>query len=337
MDAATAEHLRTFAEEARARLRRGEEAEAIAEVEARYDEIRQALDWCLAAGRADDAFGIATALVPFWLATKRVDEADAWYERALATTPAAGSAGPRARALHDHGYLVFFAGRYDLARQRFAESRQVAEEAGNPNLVALALAGSARVALNDEPAEAVRLLREAYDVTRDLEVSDGRSSAEHVLGVALQMSGDLEGAREVMAERLEHARSGGNAYVVAMESANLSMVERQLGNLDRARELSLEALRLVRAGNDEMAIPWVINGLAAVTAAQGHVERAARLLAIADTLLERAGGDWPPDEREQHDGTLAAVSADLSPTELEAVRAEAQSLSLAEALDFALG
>jgi hypothetical protein len=66
-------------------------------------------------------------------------------------------------------------------------------------------------------------------VTSDLEVSDGRSSAEHVLGVALQMSGDLEGAREVMAERLEHARSGGNAYVVAMESANLSMVERQLG------------------------------------------------------------------------------------------------------------
>jgi hypothetical protein len=86
-----------------------------------------------------------------------------------------------------------------------------------------------------------------------------------------------------------------------------------------------------------MAIPWVINGLAAVTAAQGHVERAARLLAIADTLLERAGGDWPPDEREQHDGTLAAVSADLSPAKLEAVRAEAQSLSLAEAVDLALG
>jgi hypothetical protein len=145
MDAATAEQLRTFAEEARARLRRGEEAEAIAEVEARYDEIREALDWCLAAGRPDDAFGIATALVPFWLATTRIDEADAWYERASPrlpqpAAPARGTGAPRpwvSRVLR---------GTLRLARQRFAESRQVAEEAGNPNLVALALAGSARVA-----------------------------------------------------------------------------------------------------------------------------------------------------------------------------------------------
>jgi hypothetical protein len=70
---------------------------------------------------------------------------------------------------------------------------------------------------------------------------------------------------------------------------------------------------------------------------RGPHRTGARLLAIADALLERAGGEWPPDEREQHDGTLAAVSADLSPAELEAVRAGARSLSLAEAVDLALG
>ena len=56
-----------------------------------------------------------------------------------------------------------------------------------------------------------------------------------------------------------------------------------------------------------MAIPWVINGLAAVIAAKGTIERAAELLAIAESLLARAGGEWPADEREQYEGTLTLV------------------------------
>jgi non-specific serine/threonine protein kinase len=338
MDAVTADDLIRTAEAGRALTRRGEEAAGIAQIEARYMEIREALDWLPGEGRAGDAFRLATALVPFWLATKRIDEADAWYGWALATPD--GSVGApasrRARALHDHGYLVFFAGRYDVAERRFAESRQVAEEAGDANLVALALAGSARVVLNTDPVEAVRLLRRAYEVTEHLADSDGRSSAEHVLGVALQMSGDLQGARTVMAERLERARAGGNAYVVAMESSNLSMVERRLGNLDQAAHLSLDALRITRDGADEMAIPWILNGLAAVTAAQGRAERAAKLLAIAECLLERAGGEWPPDEREQHDGALATVSEAISAAQLEASRSEARTMTVADAVEFAL-
>lgn len=55
-----------------------------------------------------------------------------------------------------------------------------AEEAGNRDIAGLALAGSARVALNQDPAASVRLLREAIELTRDLPDSLGRSSAEQV-------------------------------------------------------------------------------------------------------------------------------------------------------------
>ena len=150
--------------------------------------------------------------------------------------------------------------------------------------------------------------------------------------MALQLSGDLEGAREnVMAERLRHAREAGNDFVVFIESANLSMVERKLNNLDAAERLSREALRIVVRKNDQMAIPWVVNGLAAVTAAKGKIERAALLLAIAESLLARAGGEWPADEREQTEGTLAAVSAALPPAELDRLRADAAAMNLAQA------
>jgi hypothetical protein len=173
-------------------------------------------------------------------------------------------------------------------------------------------------------------------ITQDLPDSFGRSSAEHVLGVALQLSGDLDGARDVITQRLRHARESGNEFVVFVESSNLSMVERKLDNIDAAEALSREALRIVVRKNDQMAIPWVINGLAAVTVAKGRTERAAELLAIAESLLARAGGEWPADEREQYEGTLTAVSAVLPHAELDRLRAQAKAMSLDQATAVAL-
>ena len=197
-------------------------------------------------------------------------------------------------------------------RQRFTDSLSLAKELGDGSLQALALAGLARVALNSDVDEAVRLLRHADAVTEDLADCDpGRSSALHVLGVALQMSGDLQAAREVMSARLAMGRSSGDEFIVWVESANLSMVERQLGNLDRAEELVLQAVRIDARRGDEMSIAWTINGLAAVTAAKGDHERAATLLGMAAAMLERAGGEWPPDEREQYEETLATLTTAL--------------------------
>jgi hypothetical protein len=334
MDAARAESLIVTAEEAREAMRRGENAAGMDAFEASYADMRQALDWFLESGRADDAFRLSAALTAFWLSSKRVDEGKTWLEGALATGE--GSDAGRARGLHDLGYLAFFSGGYDVAERRFAESRQLAEQAGDRNLMALALAGSARVQLNDDPAVSVALLREAMAITEDLPDSFGRGSAGHVLGVALQLSGDLDGARDVMAERLRYARETGNSFVVFVEASNLSIVERKLGNLDAAEALSREALDIVVRKNDQMAIPWVINGLAAVTAAKGRNERAAQLLTIAESLLARAGGEWPADEREQYEGALAMVSAALPPATLERLRAEAEAMSLDQATAAAL-
>ena len=334
MDAPTAGSLLDRAEDASERMRSSSDGSGRDEIERRYPAMLEALNWYLEQVQADDAYRLASALVPFWMATKRIDDGDRWFTDALQSP--AGSDARRARALHDHGYLVFWAGHYDLAAERFTAARELARKADDLDLVALALAGSARVALNDDVDEAIRLLREAVDATAALPDSRGRSSALHVLGVALQMSGDLEDARMVMQTRLEWGRERGYGSVVWVESANLSMVERQLGNLGQAEALSREALRTVVQEQNELAIPWVINGLAAVTAAQGDHERAATLVGIAEGLLERAGGEWPPDEREQYEGTLAALASGAAPATIEAGRFVGAAMSSEEAVAFAL-
>ena len=333
VDAATAAALVEIAEEARARVRQ-EDPGAARPVEDRYPEMLTALDWCLGSGEPETAYRLARALVPFWISSKRIDDGDAWFERGLATP--AGSEASRARALYDHGYLVFWAGRYDVAQQRFTDSLESAERLGDRSLQALVLAGLARVALTTDVDEAVRLLRRSVALTDDLADSDpGRSSTLHVLGVALQMSGDLVAAREVMSARLSMGRSSGDEFVVWVESANLSMVERRLGNLERAEELALQALRINAARGDEMSIAWIINSLAAVTAAQGDAERAATLIGMAAAMLDRAGGEWPPDEREQYDETLTRVTAALPPDALADARARGASFSVTDGVAYA--
>ena len=335
MDAATADALVQVAEASQAASRR-EEPDAELPVEAQYPRMLEALGWYLDRGDLDAALRLAAALVSFWMATNRLDEGDEWYARLLAVPRDADET--TTRALYAHGYLVFWAGNYGLASARFTESRDAAIGLGNASLQALALAGLARVALTTDVDEAVRLLREALDVTVALPDDDrGRSNALHVLGPALQMSGDFLGAREVISQELATAYAAGDAAQVWSETSNLSMVERQLGNLERAEELSRQAVGSEYARGRELYLAWSLNGLAAVAAAKHKLVRAATIIGIASSMIERAGGEWPPDEREQYDETVAAVERGLTAEQATAARVSGESMSTDEALSFALG
>ena len=336
VDAATAAALVEIAEEARAgrgsriRGRRGP-------VEDRYPEMLGRARLVPRVGQPETAYRLASALVPFWIATTRIDDGDTWFERALGTV--AGSEAARARALYDHGYLVFWAGRYDLAQQRFTESPGAGGEARRQRRSRRSSSpGLARVALNTDVDEAVRLLRQAVAVTEDLADSDpGRSSALHVLGVALQMSGDLEAAREVMSARLAMGRS----HPVTSSSSGWSRRTSAWSSASSATSIVPRSSPCRPCGStprrgDEMSIAWTINGLAAVTAAKGDHERAATLVGMAAAMLERAGGEWPPDEREQYDETLATVTAGLAPDVLAGARTRGAGFSVTDGVAYAL-
>ena len=334
VDAAEAQELYELAEAGRAAART-HVPDAEKPIEARYPDIQAALQWHLDRGETTAGCQLANALVTFWLATNRIPDGDAWFSRLL--TPPGEADATRALALHEHGYLVFWGGEHDRAAERFRESLGLAASLDDASLQALALAGLARVALYTDAAEAVRLLRKALELTRDLSDDDpGRSSAVHVLGPALQMSGDLEGAREVIGQRLAAAERQGDAFVVWTESANLSMVERQLGNLDRAEELSRQAVDTVTAREHDLYLGWTLNGLAAVAAVKGESVRAATVMGAAASLLERGGGEWPPDELEQFKETEATLQRALPPAELDHARTEGAAMSREQAVAYAL-
>jgi non-specific serine/threonine protein kinase len=321
------------AEAIRPRLRGAEAGVARARLEEIYPELEDVLAHSVASGDVDAGLRLTAALVPFWLATDRLAEGDRWCDRVLER--GGGDPASRARSTYEHGYLVFWAGRDELAARRATEAIALAREIGQPTITALALGVLARIALRTDVDEAKRLLVEALAVTEGTSDTEGRSSAMHVLGVAHQMSGDLEAASVVMGERLALGRQQGDAHVVAVESANLSMVERQRGDLDRAAALARDALLTFRRLGDALAVAWSANSAAAVAAARGDLPLAATLLGFAEAGVDRAGTQWPPDEREQYDETLTVLRAGLPKRVLEAARATGQGLSAEQVLSIA--
>ncbi len=324
-----ADAMLELAERAGPQLRGLDPKPLFAELEARYDDLLAALQRFIDEERTDEALRIATALAPFWTATKRLDEGVAWFDRVLAVP--GGDGATRGRACFEVGLVVFWTGDDDRA----AAYHRGAIACGDPTAVALGLTGLARIALRTDVEEARRLCVEARDAVEGTDDILGRSSALHVLAVAAQMAGDLEEARVLMTERMELAREMGSYLGVASEACNLSMVERQLGDLDRAEDLARESLRIARQREDEWMVPYTLSSLAAVAAERGEHERAATLVGAAESMMEAQGAAWPPDERPHYEATVGRL-ADAMGADFERVRRKGRALGSDDAVAVAL-
>jgi tetratricopeptide (TPR) repeat protein len=338
VDAQSAEQLLVLAEGAGPGLR-GLNANALfEELEGRYDDLLGALQWFIDERRTDEALRLAIALAPLWMQRNRLQEGEAWFDKALAVE--GGSDRIRGNAYFQAGLLAFWPGDDERASELHGQALAIGRRTGDPTVTAQALTGLARVAVRSGNAadikEARWLCREALSITEGTDDRTGRSNAIHVLGVLAQMAGDFEEARTLMNQRIAEARETGNAATISSEAGNLSMVERQLGNLDAAEALAREALEIDHKRGDEWAMPYKISGLAAVSTDRGNFDRAATLIGAAEAMMEREKADWPPDERPHYERMLARLPRALGPEDFERLRAAGRAMSNEAAVDFAL-
>jgi tetratricopeptide (TPR) repeat protein len=302
----------------------------------RYGDIEPAVKQLLAAGRIDDALRFTIALATFWTATGRMKEGEETFDHVLAAH--GGEAALRGRALFETGMLAYLRGYDARARERHNECLALGRRLDDPTLTAIALTGLARLELRDPSgfATSLRLCREALALCSESTDNLGLRHALHVGGVAAEMCGELQEARQLMSRRLELGRAEQDFRRVAIESSNLCRVERLLGNPARAEELGREALRISRAVGDMWLTPYILNSLAAIDAERHAFESAVRLLAAADALRQDQGAEWPPDERPVFEATHNSVKAALSVDDFGRGWEDGRRMSLETAVDFAL-
>jgi tetratricopeptide (TPR) repeat protein len=321
-------------EELSARLRGPDGATALAELEATYPAMVELFQLSVDEAQANVALRLTNAMYRYWINQKQFEEGGRWFDQALALP--GGDDRLRGEASVLAGFMPFWQGNDDRAAALFHDGLAIGRRLGVSTMIAQALGGLARVALRTDVSEGRRLAREALEVSEAAGDEPGKSNALHLLGVGAQIAGDLAEAREWMTQRLEIERGGTNAFLVASEASNLSMVERQLGNLDTAEDLAREALEISERIGEEFTKPFAIAGLAAIALERRQFERAATLIGAAEAMLDAKAMAWPPDEAPHHDRLLADLPNAIGSEAFDRARMAGSGMTARGAVRYAL-
>jgi hypothetical protein len=154
-----------------------------------------------------------------------------------------------------------------------------------------------------------------------------------------QAQGDYARAAALSEESLALRRELGDKHGIAHSLGKLGRVASARDDYALATVLLEESLTLFRELGDKLGMAYGLEGLAAVATAPGTVpevrHHAARQLGAASALRAAIGAPLPPNERADHERTVAALRAALGDAAFEAAWAERQALLLGQAVALA--
>jgi predicted ATPase/serine/threonine protein kinase len=298
------------------------------------NDLRAAMDHLIAAGNAEWATRLVTALLPYWRRRELLTEGRERFTAALGLPGA--SARTRAQALYAASLLTGEQGDGPTTRALLDESVALYRELGDERatlvaLNALAVAcqlmgdlGAARTHLESVLREARRLgdadnvarclnnlgsvahatgdlaeARRLYDECRAVfEERGDRTGVAWAIdqgGDVARDAGDRAGARALYGDALRIFREAGDLDGVATALADLARLAREDGDLLQARACCREALAIGSIGR--RALVRVLEELAALAAASGEAQRALVLFAAAAGLRNRLGMPAPVAKR----------------------------------------
>ena len=137
-------------------------------LEVERDNLRTALDWALASGRADDAVRVLCGLSHLWLTRGWVREALGWFDRVLAPDAPAASSPLAYRARWARMVLGLITGQPDAAFAIAGELAEQAGEQGDRRYLARLLWVHGTVQVMADPAVGEKTLEEAVGIADDV-------------------------------------------------------------------------------------------------------------------------------------------------------------------------
>jgi predicted ATPase/DNA-binding XRE family transcriptional regulator len=332
-----AEFYLSLAERAEPELFGPRMVECLERLAVEHDNLRAAVAWALAHGRAELAARLTHALARFfWQRGHR--EVLQWMEDALAHADQL-SPGARARATYVAQLMRYRLGGaeglatacQEAAATLCAEGKLVAGATD-----ALMLGGMAALRSGDT-AQAARLVQESYDLSESAGDEQGAALALAFLGAIPLSRGDYERAEEYCERGLALARRSGNPLSMYPPLYNLALAAQGKGEYARAHAHYVELLGVAEQMQDRPLVAFVLVGLAECSAARGNPVRAARLYGAAAALFASVGMSFHPMRASAafHEQFLTLAREHLGAEAFEAARTEGRSLGFEHATAYA--
>ena len=337
-----ADYFLTLAERAAVELRGPNQTVWLGRLDSEHDNFRSALTWLGGADEAELELRLSIALTRFWYVRGHITEARSWLDKVLSENEVlaatAGQPAPlRAQVVTSASAFALIQGDYPEATRLAEESLQLARAHGDTGRIANALSNLGAIALAGGDSKKARpLLEEAVGLSRELDEKPVAARAINNLGDLALTVGEYARAETLFQESLELLRELGDTSNVARSLFNLGAAALQLGQHGRARSRFRESIGLSHKMEDKEDLAWCLEGFAALAVAEEEPDRAARLLGAAGGLLEAMGGEFKPFERLLHEETVVSVRGRLTPHSFDAGWAEGKSLSLEQAVEYAL-
>jgi predicted ATPase len=300
---------------------------------AEQDNLRAALDWALAAGEIELGLDLTIAAEQFWVTHGPFEG----YERLTAFMDAAGGelAGRRlADALRACASTIYIVGEYErgteYVERSLAEYRRLGDDAGVGHM--LMRLGIERWRRGD-PEGATALADESLELCAAAGYLRGEPQALLVLANVAFSEGDLDRYVELTRRSAELSGEIGFNWWQANMFGAAAEGELERGRYAEAAAAARDALRIADDIGDRQNKVMALGIYAAALARGGQAARAARFWGAIEAEEARARiGQWE-DVRAPF---AAHVFANVD-DEFERARAAGRLLSLAEAVDEALG
>ncbi len=312
-------------------------------LESEHDNIRAALTWAEATGRAEIGLRLAAAVAPYWNGRAHYREGRDWLERSLGW----GEPAPtivRARVLRAAGWLANLQGDFAASERFLAEAVEVARLAGHRFTEAIALLGLSLTELQrGDYARAVVWAKEAlalFPEDEPITVAETNlvSGIYSGLGQIALAKGDTAAAASYLEEALTRQSASGLTWRWGLSDTlrirgDLAL---DLGNVAGAKDFYRESLEIARDHGDRRFIIYALTGIAMVSAAQGRSQRSVRLHGAVAAMREQI--DMPLDawQLPRYERGLALARSALSSEAFEAAWSLGEGLSLDAAIDEAL-
>jgi DNA-binding CsgD family transcriptional regulator len=256
-------------------------------VELEIDNIRSALQKCLAASDWRRGLELATSIGYYWV-TRGTTESMRWFDELL--TVAAGSADVPARAFHFRGWLSMRQADPEAARPWFARALSSARAAGELSQLSESLSTAATAEnMAGDHAAARRFLDEAGALTPGLAhypASIGLIQAEAIHAF---FEGDLETAKATSADGARLSRKEGDLYYLVQMLEYLGQAAMLAGDVAESKAKYLDALRIARKIDDRLAQYDLLSLLGWHAAMSAQPRLAAQLLGAAEAVRSSAG------------------------------------------------
>lgn len=264
-------------------------------------------------------------------------EARALFEESLDIYRELGDLGGTGWALIDLGIVTRYEGNHRAARSLLEEGLVSVKQAGDTKGMAAALGNLGLIARDQGDAGVAEAhLDQSLALWRHLGDRVGIGWTLTGLAMIARAQGKFEVAQARIGESLAVWSELGdrqNAANVLSTAASLALDQ---GEHSVAQARLAESLGIFQDLGDRRGIAFVLEGFAGLAAAEAQPLRAHCLAATATTLRRLIGAGPPPAWRADLERHLEAASRGLSRDALEEASARGRSMTLTEAIAFAL-